>query len=153
MNPAYSISDHGNVQRLKNGEWKPVKLSNTNGYRMFNIKVDGKQSIKSVHRMVLRTFKGDPPDESYHCCHWDGTRDNNHLSNLRWATAKENSADMVRHGTDGMGHRPPLSTTESSQVFGIRLLKSTCLALKKVPREAIRKHLEAFVKTNQRGKA
>jgi hypothetical protein len=32
------------------------------------------------------------------CRHLDGNPSNNRPDNLRWGTAKENAADMIRHG-------------------------------------------------------
>lgn len=51
-----------------------------------------------VHDLVLTAFRGPRPDGDQ-CCHGDGTRDNNRLSNLRWGTVSDNAFDAVRHGT------------------------------------------------------
>jgi hypothetical protein len=37
--------------------------------------------------------------------HNDGSRENNHWTNLRWATQRENMADTARHGTHNRGSR------------------------------------------------
>ena len=50
-----------------------------------------------VHRLVLEAFV--EPANGRVCRHLDGTRTNNALSNLKWGTAKENSADAKNHGT------------------------------------------------------
>lgn len=52
-----------------------------------------------VHRIVALTFIGVPPFAKSEVCHNDGNRRNNHYSNLRWGTRKENVADSIRHGT------------------------------------------------------
>lgn len=51
-----------------------------------------------VHRLVLEAFAG-PCPEGHECAHNDGDRQNSRLSNLRWATRKDNHADKQRHGT------------------------------------------------------
>lgn len=55
-----------------------------------------------IHRLVLEAFVG-PCPEKCECAHRDGNPKNNKLSNLRWATPKENQADRIRHGTDIRG--------------------------------------------------
>jgi hypothetical protein len=47
--------------------------------------------------LVAETFIGVCPPDKTQIAHFDGNRLNNHWSNLRWATAKENCEDRVRH--------------------------------------------------------
>lgn len=54
---------------------------------------------ESVHVLVLEAFVGLRPSPDHQGSHWDGNRFNNRLSNLRWATRKENAEDKKRHGT------------------------------------------------------
>ena len=75
------------------------------GYRVYNIRVDGKKLTIPAHREVLMAFVGPPPSADHQCAHYDGDSTNNHFSNLRWATAAENTADKVRHGRHLEGHR------------------------------------------------
>jgi hypothetical protein len=51
------------------------------------------------------TFLGDPPSAKHVVAHSDGSRDNNHRTNLRWATQRENVGDTVEHGTHNRGSR------------------------------------------------
>jgi hypothetical protein len=60
-----------------------------------------------VHHLVLLAFVG-PRPAGRQAAHGDGHRTNNLLSNLRWATPKENTADRYRHGTVLFGTRHPL---------------------------------------------
>lgn len=53
-----------------------------------------------VHRLVLRSFNGEPVN-GMEACHNDGDRSNNAIANLRWDTRKANHADKERHGTSG----------------------------------------------------
>lgn len=52
-----------------------------------------------VNRLVAFAFHGKPTTSQHHAAHWDRDTRNNRAENLRWATPKENHADMVRHGT------------------------------------------------------
>lgn len=51
--------------------------------------------------------------------HNDGTRTNNHYTNLRWATPKENQADRRIHGTHLSGSSVPTSKLTEEQVAAI----------------------------------
>lgn len=64
-------------------------------YRLFN---KGKTVQRSIAALMLETFIG-PRPKGYHAAHIDGSRDNNHLTNLKWCSAKENMADKKKHGT------------------------------------------------------
>lgn len=48
---------------------------------------------------MCRAFHGPKPTPEHEVAHWDGVRTNFVLSNLRWATKKENREDQKRHGT------------------------------------------------------
>ena len=76
-----------------------------NGYLLVDL---GKKTAK-VHRLVLEAFVG-PCPAGMEACHGDGDKTNNHLSNLRWDTAKNNSQDKIRHGTN-IGLRGEASTS------------------------------------------
>jgi hypothetical protein len=67
-------------------------------YPMVNLWAGNKQHAKYVHALVLEAFVG-PRPQKHDVCHFDGSKDNNRLSNLRWGTRKENMQDAVRHGT------------------------------------------------------
>jgi hypothetical protein len=51
-----------------------------------------------VHRLVVRAFLGEPPDD-FEVCHRDGDPTNNSVDNLYWGSVSDNRFDSVRHGT------------------------------------------------------
>lgn len=88
---AYQISNLGNVRRLGlDGKCLPLKTRiNQWGYEQVNITIKGKSYTKQIHRMVAETFLG-YQDAKKQVNHIDGNKLNNTLSNLEWATSREN---------------------------------------------------------------
>ncbi len=62
--------------------------------RYFYINYKGKKI--DVHRIVAQTYL-DNPDKKPWVLHFDDNPENNNISNLRWGTALENSADAIRN--------------------------------------------------------
>jgi len=58
----------------------------------------GRGNSKTIHSLVAEAFIG-PKPEGCEILHDDGSRDNNHVSNLRYGTRSENNLDSIRHGT------------------------------------------------------
>lgn len=98
----YEVSDLGRVRRSSPGAnntyaGRIVKqFPGRHGYMFAGVYKDGKRRSVIVHTAVLRAFIG-PKPEGMECCHGDGVRTNNSLSNLRWDTHKNNALDTVTH--------------------------------------------------------
>jgi hypothetical protein len=71
------------------------------GYRSAKL---GRAAQVYVHHLVLEAFVG-PRPAGRQAAHGDGDKANNVVTNLRWATRKENEGDKVRHGTKVFGAR------------------------------------------------
>jgi hypothetical protein len=92
----YKVSDEGQV-RGRGGKSLKAHLAR----RYLVIKVwsdDGRRITKGVHQLVALAFLGPRPSQTHEVAHWDGTRTNNIVGNLRWATPMDNHLDQVRHG-------------------------------------------------------
>jgi hypothetical protein len=92
-----------------------------------------------VHRLVCAAFHGKPADR-HEVSHIDGTRDNNQLKNLKWATHSENEQAKKLHGTyarpvnfykDGQKRRGPKPTTHH-QAKEIVFMRNSGATLKQV---------------------
>lgn len=99
--PGYRIGNDGSVlsNRLT-GQWRP-KAASVNSYghlKVFLYRGDSTFRMKYVHDLVLSAFGSERPN-GYECLHIDGNPSNNHITNLRWGTRKENVSDAFRHGT------------------------------------------------------
>ncbi len=90
----WQISNHGNVRRIntKSHIIKDVRLYLTGGRpgsQYYAISVNHLPD-KYVHRIVAKMFL-DNPENKRTVDHIDGDKLNNHVSNLRWMTYKENA--------------------------------------------------------------
>ncbi len=110
----YEISDQGRVRsidrielvtrngreftRRRDGRLLRISPNKFDGRPQAGLSKNGKLTTIYVHRLVLEAFIG-PRPKGLECCHEDGDRMNNRLSNLRWDTHASNEADKHRHGT------------------------------------------------------
>ena len=78
-----------NATRLMKGKIiKPVICKN--GYYEIHLKVNGKRTVKMLHRAVAEAFI-DNPNDLPEVNHKDENPANNHASNLEWCTSKYNA--------------------------------------------------------------
>lgn len=124
----YEVSDHGQVRRaITSGRQKstyPGRIlrghRHKDGYRAVLLCAEGRQKHFLVHRLVAHAFLGPPPTSDHDVAHGDGSRDNNHVANLRWATARENCADTIRHGRTPRGERSSAHKLTDADVLALR---------------------------------
>jgi hypothetical protein len=124
--PEYEISEHGDLRRVRKGPstcdgrllkpWRHKK----SGYLQVSLWRGNRDYRTTVHRLVALTFLGAPPSPQHLVAHNDGSRDNNHWRNLRWATQRENVADTIRHGTHNRGSRNGQAKLDEVCVAAIR---------------------------------
>lgn len=122
----WSCHPYANQKRLP--WWRRLKTSVSNGYRRVALICGTEKHSFYVASLVLKTFIGRRP-EGHEVCHWDGTRTNDHLSNLRWGTRADNVGDAIRHGTayrlpPMTGERHPQAKLTNADVVLIRILAS-----------------------------
>lgn len=102
--PREVASKNGSVAKKKGGLRKPYKDKRT-GYIQARLCKENNARTLLLHRLVCEAFHGPAPKGKPQVAHADGSRDNNAADNLRWASAKENAADRVGHGTAPQGRR------------------------------------------------
>ena len=105
----YFATTDGKIFSGKSQEFlKQFIKSKKTGYLAVNLYVggSGKHKFKQehVHSLVLETFIGPNPG-GFHGAHLDGSKDNNHLDNLKWVTVKENMSHKKIHGTNPCGEK------------------------------------------------
>jgi hypothetical protein len=67
------------------------------GYYTVSLSNEGRVKTYKLSRLVLSAFCGSEPFDGAQAAHNDGNKANNKLTNLRWATSKENHKDVERH--------------------------------------------------------
>ena len=100
------VSNQGRViskgRQVRSGygttKWKQPKLQtakkSSHGYYTVNVSKGGIAVPMLVHRLVALAFIPNPEGKPQ-IDHIDGSRDNNHISNLRWCTQKENMHNPI----------------------------------------------------------
>lgn len=121
----YAVSDRGRVRRTKGGRGaKAGRIlrateNNQTGYFAIGLSVNNRQHMRYVHRLVLEAFVG-PCPPGLEGTHRNGKKNENRLSNLRWATHVENIADKRDHGTVLRGSDVGNSKLTEADVRAIR---------------------------------
>lgn len=120
----YEASTFGRVRRVCESGEKIVldgSIQKLYSYIKVHLTAEGERPKKKfVHRLILETFKGPPPDkESQLCCHLDGNPLNNKIENLYWGSYKKNAADRDRHGNTCRGERSSVAVLKDKDVLNI----------------------------------
>lgn len=91
----YQVSSHGNVRNLATGRILKQR-SNGNGYIRIELWKDKKGRKYYMHRLVADTFL-EKPEGCNEVNHKDLNPTNNHIDNLEWVTASENTRHAIRN--------------------------------------------------------
>ncbi len=96
-NDNYSINRNGDVRNDITGQIKKPYVNKDNNYLMVDLYRNNKSTKVTVHRLLAEAFISNP--ENKPCIdHKDGNRQNNALTNLRWATYSENNSRFNTNG-------------------------------------------------------
>lgn len=121
----YEVSSHGRIKSL--GGRKNCLVTRLlrpriapKGYRNISLAKNGERHPYPLGRVVCEAFHGPAPTTDHEAAHNDGKPPNNRADNVRWATAKENQADRIIHGTDLRGEDCPAARLREVQVREIK---------------------------------
>ena len=84
-----------NGARVLNGKLRKLKLHRS-GYHHLGLTKDGETKYRLVHRLAAQAFIPNPESKPQ-VNHIDGVKTNNNVSNLEWATHKENTVHAVEN--------------------------------------------------------
>ena len=94
----YQISNLGRIKSLKWGKERILTpRKNFKGYMQIHIRVNGKDKVIKVHRLVAEAFIPNP-DNKPQVNHIDGNKENNTSLNLEWCTNSENQLHAYKNG-------------------------------------------------------
>jgi hypothetical protein len=128
----YSISNFGNVRNDKTNRILKLFQKNDKEYLNVNLCKNSKLKGMRVHRLVALAFIPNPNNKEF-IDHIDGNKTNNHISNLRWVTPKENQ------------YNRPISKSNTSGIKGVSLCKSTQKWVCQIKINGKSTHLGCFV--------
>lgn len=136
----YEVSSYGRVRRSSKSRMAPTghvlkPRVTPDGYLRYGLSKHRRYWHVKAHRLVAITFLGPPPCLRSQVAHFDGDKMNNHLSNLRWATPRENEADKKRHGRVGgapRGERHPQAKLTANTVKEMRRLAAAGTTVKSI---------------------
>lgn len=140
--PPYQISSFGRVRALPYSRKRGKKITidsgrilkqfpNKNWAYLYIMLSRYKKGFR-VHRLVAQAFIPNPQNKA-EVNHKDGNKLNNHISNLEWNTASENSYHAYSTGLKKASlHRRKLT---DDQIFEIRYLKYVGASIASIARE------------------
>lgn len=122
----YSASSNGEIRLdvVHFGKQPGIMTARMKGeYLHLNLQHDwGFSASVPVHRLVAFAFYGKPTAEKPMVLHGDGNSVNNAARNLRYGTAKENTEDQYRHGTNICGRKAHSAKLSDSDIPKIQQL-------------------------------
>ncbi len=100
--PRYQVSNFGRVKSLAYNKERILKHGiNSRGYPTLSLFINSKSHSITVHKLVSRTFIGEP--NGLDVDHIDEDKTNNNLSNLRYLSRRENvSRSIKRKNLEGV---------------------------------------------------
>ena len=96
--PVYEISNTGKVRRKFKNHYRELKpITNTKGYYQVRVQMNNVAKTYLVSRLVAIYFIPNP-EGKLTVNHKDGNPKNNDISNLEWATSKEQTEHAINTG-------------------------------------------------------
>lgn len=153
----YQVSNLGNVKSLsrlvymkRNNCYKTiserilVSTLNKQGYLQVNLSVKGKRKNKRINRLVAESFIPNPENKPQ-VNHIDEIKTKNLLSNLEWATPKENS----NHGSKIQNSLKPIIQSNKNGIELRQFKSATEASLNGFDGTAISKCCNGIIKTHK----
>lgn len=134
----YLISSLGNLKSIARNAISPINgkkyfvkeclrkyaINPQTGYYTTSLAFNGKTLTVNIHRLVALTFIPNPENKK-EVNHKDGNKLNNHVTNLEWATTRENSIHawangLTKHSDNQVGEGHGMHKLNNEIVYAIR---------------------------------
>ena len=134
----YEISNYGRMRSIvtKSGEPKIIKRGTIRDFYIARFKSLGKMRTFLIHHLVAEMFIPREDESLDSVLHIDGNKRNNHTSNLKWVTRKEN----IAHGKRKLNKKKQ-QTPEKYD--GKKLMASDVVQIKKMLAKGIKSRIIA----------
>ena len=115
------ISSHGRLKSFKTNEKGHVlKFATVRGYKTITLRlVDGGRRSFYIHKLVAAHFLPVPPEDAKFVLHLDHNKENNQLSNLKWATKTEKE----KHQQSNPAWRDGITRSAKLNETKVRMIK------------------------------
>lgn len=96
--PDYEVSCFGGLRSNKNNKTTVLKGGiDLSGYHIATLRHEGKQTTKTIHRMIAKAFIPNPENKRT-VNHKNGIKTDNRIENLEWNTYSENISHAMNTG-------------------------------------------------------
>lgn len=120
----YQVSNLGRVKSLDKYDNKgrfhaeriKSQVNNGKGYLIVNLKHNGKQRMRTVHRLVAEAFIANPNNYE-DVNHIDGNKENNQVDNLEFCTHRSNMLHAVKFGLHTKFGERKVLCVETGMIF------------------------------------
>lgn len=117
----YEVSNTGFVRNSKTKRILKNSIDSRGYYRVsLSYGKRGMQKVKGVHQLIAIAFVEKPEGKDF-VNHEDGNKLNNHYSNLKWVTPKENTNHAIETGLFNVKETTKRATEASILVNGIKV--------------------------------
>lgn len=145
----YEVSDLGNIKNAKTGRILKQNQRKS-GYLCVGLRSSGEDKTLSCHRLVALAYLPNPENKPQ-VDHIDRFRNNNKLSNLRWATVQEQALNRSYIGHYDIKRRRSIWKCDKETGERIELFESSTLASQSVVHTTSTTNACAFIFSVARG--
>lgn len=146
----YYITTTGELYNSLTKKWLKGQINYKNGYKSYNINIDGESHRLYAHRMVAETYIP-TDDRTLEVHHINGDKLDNKVENLAWITPQENKrlAKLEKH--EQMGARKVYCFDENKKLVAIYPSIAECGRVTKFNTSWLLEQLKREVKTLSHG--